>query len=62
MGEVAAFMSDALFLEAVDLAVPSTTDWSSLSLLLAGGEKAAEMKKGNDEAKLNFPFHHKSVI
>ena len=39
LGEVAAFTSAALFLEAVDLAVPSTTDWSSLSLLLAGVEK-----------------------
>lgn len=39
LGEVAAFTSAALFLEAVGLAVPSTTDWSSLSLLLARGEK-----------------------
>lgn len=49
MGEVAAFSSDGLFLEAVDLAVPSTTDWSSLSLLLAEEKEEKERKCSEQE-------------
>lgn len=55
-------MSDVLFLEAVVLAVPSATDWSSLSLLLAGREKTAVVKdkerkkKGHGTGKLSFPI------
>lgn len=62
LGEVAAFTSDALFLEAVDLAVPSTTDWSSLSLLLAAGKKTAEMGKTAMKEKSNFLSHLKPVL
>lgn len=61
---MAAFTSGALFFEAVDLAVPSTTDWSSLSLLLAGGEKTAEVKKEekeNDQAKISLPFPPETI-
>lgn len=48
-------MSDALFLEMADLAVPTTTDWSSLSLLLAGGNETEINNKG----KFYFLFQKK---
>lgn len=44
LGDAATLASGALLLETADLAAPSTTDWSSLSLLLAGWHKQKKDK------------------
>lgn len=45
LGDAATLASGALLLETADLAAPSTTDWSSLSLLLAGRHTHTKKKR-----------------